>query len=113
MHGVRAQLWAPMEVKPPIDVSDVIRAYFELARQRREPSLLNIRLHLGRGSYSTIARIIESLCLVGRSGRYDRSKTEQRRGRPRELRRRHIRAHLPVVSTNLGQAEAYEGEGKV
>jgi hypothetical protein len=59
---------------------DVIRAYVALLRQRREPSLCNIRLELGRGSYSTIAAHLEALCLVRYGRRYRRTGVQ---GRPR------------------------------
>lgn len=63
-----------------ISSSDVVRAYVALIKQRREPTLLNLRLELGSGSYSTIAEHLERLRLVRRSTRYARP---QKRGRPR------------------------------
>lgn len=38
----------------PVTQIDVVRAYVALTRQGRPPSPTNIRLELGRGSYSTI-----------------------------------------------------------
>lgn len=44
--------------------ADVVRAYVELRREGRAPSLLNLRLQLGRGSYSTIARHLRTMAFV-------------------------------------------------
>lgn len=71
---------------------DVVRAYVALKRQGREPSLWNLRLELGFGSYSTIAEKLERLALVGRSGRYKRP-SPPKRGRPPK----HARNSVPVV----------------
>lgn len=60
-----------------------MRAYVSLKKQGREPTIMNIRLELGTGSYSTIADRLESLFLLGRRGRYLRERTPRRRGRPR------------------------------
>jgi len=69
--------------RPGISKADVVRAYVSLMKQRREPSLQNLRLEIGRGSYSTIASHVASLALArrGASGRHARraSGTEQRR----------------------------------
>lgn len=46
-----------------IQASDVVRAYIALRQQKREPTLLNLRLELGQGSYSTIARHLKGLGL--------------------------------------------------
>lgn len=62
---------------------DVIRAYVSLLQQRRSPSLINLRLELSIGSYSTIAARLSQLCLVGPTGPYRRNKHSRRRGRPR------------------------------
>lgn len=50
--------------RPGISNADVVRAYVELIQRRRRPSLLNLRLQLGRGSYSTIAQRLQRLALV-------------------------------------------------
>lgn len=44
--------------------ADVVRAYVELQREGRAPSLLNLRLQLGRGSYSTIARHLRTFAFA-------------------------------------------------
>jgi hypothetical protein len=62
--------------------ADVVRAYVSLRKQKREPSIVNLRLELGKGSYSTIAERLESLALIGRTGRYARKGPPKRRGRP-------------------------------
>lgn len=63
-----------------VQAADVVRAYVSLLKQRRSPSLLNIRLELGRGSFSTIATQLARLSLV-RDGR--RFRRTSKRGRPR------------------------------
>jgi len=42
---------------------DVLQAYIALLKQRRTPGPQNLRLELGRGSYSTIAKHVERLAL--------------------------------------------------
>ena len=81
---------------------DVIRAYVQLIRQRREPSLLNLRLQLGYGSYSTIAahldwidRPVIAVMTAGR-GRVVWSRYEHGRatGGPRNTTVDELRGHL-------------------
>lgn len=62
-----------------ISSSDVVRAYISLLRQQRRPTLLNLRLEIGSGSYSTIAQHLERLSMVRESRRFTRTK---KRGRP-------------------------------
>ena len=50
--------------RPGISSADVVRAYVALRRSRRRPSLLNLRLELGRGSFTTIAQRLERLAFV-------------------------------------------------
>jgi hypothetical protein len=69
--------------RPGISTSDVVRAYVSLMKQGRQPSLLNLRLELRTGSYSTIAAHLEKLSFVQRSSRFERTKN---RGRPRRPR---------------------------
>lgn len=59
--------------RPGVSKAEVVQAYVALLKQKREPSLLNLRLQLGRGSYSTIAAHVASLKLQrpGRFGRVD------------------------------------------
>lgn len=66
-----------------VQAADVIRAYVSLKKQGREPTLTNLRLELGRGSYSTIAEKLSSLKLIGRNGRFERRPPGNTRGRPR------------------------------
>lgn len=68
--------------RPGITGADVVRAVIALKRQGRDPSIVNLRLEIGKGSYSTIADRLESLALVGRRGRYTRKGPPKRRGRP-------------------------------
>jgi hypothetical protein len=69
-----------------LDKADLIRAYLSLRQAGREPSLLNLRLELGRGSYSTIAARLDELCLVDGRGRPLRHQAGRRgRGRPAKL----------------------------
>lgn len=63
-----------------VQAADVVRAYVSLLKQRRSPSLLNIRLELGRGSLSTIATQLERLSLIRNGQRFRRT---SKRGRPR------------------------------
>jgi len=56
--------------RPGLERADVIRAYVALVKQRRQPTLCNLRLELGKGNYSTIGAQLESLCFVGPGGRY-------------------------------------------
>ncbi|MFN9708391.1 MAG: hypothetical protein ACK53K_03880 [Burkholderiales bacterium] len=63
-----------------VQAADVVRAYVSLLKQRRSPSLLNIRLELGRGSFATIATQLERLSLVREGRRFRRT---NKRGRPR------------------------------
>lgn len=63
---------------------DVVKAYVSLIKQRRQPSLLNLRLEMGKGSYSTIAAHLEKLSFVQDSRRYMRTKKRGRPGRPQE-----------------------------
>jgi hypothetical protein len=65
-----------------ISGADLIRAYVSLQKQGRNPTVVNLRLELGRGSYSTIAARLESLALLGRQGRYKRKGPLKGRGRP-------------------------------
>ncbi len=44
--------------------ADVVRAYVALIREGRVAGPTNIRLELGRGSYSTIASHLKRLALV-------------------------------------------------
>lgn len=68
--------------RPGITGADVVRAFVALKKQGRDPSIVNLRLEIGKGSYSTIADRLESLALVGRRGRYVRKGPPKRRGRP-------------------------------
>lgn len=70
---------------PGVQRVDVVRAYVALMKQGREPTLCNLRLELGRGSYSTIAAHLQALCLVRRGERYERPGV---RGRRRSVIRR-------------------------
>lgn len=63
-----------------VQLTDVVGAYVALMKQRRRPSLLNIRLELGRGSYSTIAAHLERLSFVRNGERFQRTK---KKGRPK------------------------------
>ena len=69
--------------RPGISTSDVVRAYVALVKQRRQPTLLNLRLELGTGSYSTIAGHLEKLSLVQRSRKFIRTKKRGRPSRPK------------------------------
>lgn len=69
--------------RPGIELADVVRAYVSLLRQKRQPTLCNLRLEMQTGSYSTIAQHLGALMLVGRSERYRRQIHDRRRGRPR------------------------------
>lgn len=71
-----------MTCKLALSMADVARAYIALKRQRRQPTLLNLRLELGRGSYSTIAVFLERLQFVGEHGDRYRRRRERVRGRP-------------------------------
>lgn len=62
--------------------ADVVRAYVALKKQRREPTLQNLRLELGTGSFSTIAEKLADLRLVGRNGNLERRRAGRSRGRP-------------------------------
>jgi len=84
--------------RPGITGADVVRAYVALKKQGREPTLSNLRLELGRGSFTTIAARLESLSLVGRQGRYRRAGRPSRRGRPP------TRKTPPELSSGLGRA---------
>lgn len=60
--------------RPGITVSDVARAYQALREQGRPIGPVNIRLELGRGSFSTIVRGMRELGLASsRSPRKTRS----------------------------------------
>jgi hypothetical protein len=50
-----------------ITAADVVRAYVALLKQRRYPGPQNLRLELGTGSYTTIAKHLRALAL--RQGR--------------------------------------------
>jgi hypothetical protein len=50
--------------RPGLSAADVVRAYVALLRQRRHPGPTNIRLELGKGSFSTIAKYIDRLAFV-------------------------------------------------
>lgn len=63
--------------------ADVVRAYVALIKNNRQPTLLNLRLEMGAGSYSTIAAHLEKLSFVQHSSRFKRTKN---RGRPRRPR---------------------------
>jgi hypothetical protein len=41
--------------------SDTVKAYIALRKQNREPTLVNLRLELGRGSYSTLQKHLRML----------------------------------------------------
>jgi hypothetical protein len=75
--------------RPGISKVEVVRAYVSLMRQGREPSLQNLRLEIGRGSFSTIAAHVASLALAqkGVSGR------QARRARGTERRRADAELH--------------------
>jgi len=77
--------------RPGISKSEVVRAYVSLLKQRREPSLLNLRLELGHGSYTTIASHVEALRFIrpNASGRVDQhGKRLKTRGLKLSTRRR-------------------------
>jgi len=78
----REDQMASMEAHVEALAADVVRAYVSLMRQRRQPSLLNLRLELGAGSYSTIAGHLEKLSLVQRSRKFIRTKKRGRPSRP-------------------------------
>ncbi len=44
-----------------IQPRDTVRAYIALKKQERAPTLLNLRLELGRGSYSTLQKHLQML----------------------------------------------------
>lgn len=67
-----------------ISSADVVKAYVSLIKQRRQPTLLNLRLELGVGSYSTIAAHLERLSFVQESKRFRRTKKKGRPSRPQE-----------------------------
>lgn len=69
-----------------IEQTDVVRAYVSLLREGRRPTLLNMRLQLGRGSYSTIASRLVELRLVGADGQLLHGVPIQPRGRGRPRR---------------------------
>lgn len=69
--------------RPGIELADVVRAYVSLMRQKRTPTLCNLRLELQTGSYSTIAQHLAALSFIGRSERYRRQQNHRKRGRPR------------------------------
>lgn len=46
-----------------ITSDDVIRAYVALLKQGRKPGPTNLRLELGRGSYTTISQHVRRLAL--------------------------------------------------
>lgn len=50
--------------RPGLSAADVVRAYVALLRQGRLPGPTNLRLELGKGSFSTIAKHIERLAFV-------------------------------------------------
>ena len=49
--------------RPGITAIDVVRAYVALLKQRRYPGPQNLRLQLGTGSYTTIAKHVRALAL--------------------------------------------------
>lgn len=50
--------------RPGVSKADVVQAYVALLKQKRQPTLVNVRLEIGRGSYSTIGAHLRSLQLV-------------------------------------------------
>ena len=50
--------------RPGLSTADIVRAYVALLRQGRHPGPTNVRLELGRGSFSTIAKHIDRLAFV-------------------------------------------------
>lgn len=46
-----------------ITSADVVQAYVALLKQRRTPSLINLRLQLGWGSYASISHHLRRLAL--------------------------------------------------
>ena len=67
-----------------IDRSDVARAYAALLQQCRAPTLCNIRLELGTGSYSTIQKLLDSMQFPERASRAERRlMMANGRGRPK------------------------------
>lgn len=64
--------------RPGLSKAEVVRAYVSLLKQKREPSLLNLRLELGSGSYSTIGAHVASLKLKPPSSF---NRVDSRRGR--------------------------------
>lgn len=50
--------------RPGLSAADVVRAYVALLRQGRHPGPTNIRLELGKGSFSTIAKHIHRLAFI-------------------------------------------------
>jgi hypothetical protein len=69
-----------------LDKADVVRAYVTLLRDGRKPTLLNMRLELGQGSYTTIASRLQELRFVGVDGQYLYGRPAGTRGpgRPRK-----------------------------
>jgi hypothetical protein len=63
--------------RPGVSKTEVVQAYVALLKQKREPSLLNLRLQLGRGSYSTIGAHVASLKLW-RPGKAERGEVRSR-----------------------------------
>ena len=83
-----------------IDRSDVARAYAALLQQCRAPSLCNIRLQLGTGSYSTIQKILDTMQLQGRPSRTERRlMMANGRGRPKSTT--HAQLNRPQFADTL------------
>lgn len=62
--------------RPGISKADVVQAYVALLKQKRKPTLVNVRLELGRGSYSTIGAHLRALSLVDPRRCYDRHRQQ-------------------------------------
>lgn len=69
--------------RPGVSKTDVVQAYVALLKQKRQPTLVNVRLEIGRGSYSTIGAHLRSLQLVKpRTNDRQRQESQPSRGRP-------------------------------
>lgn len=80
-----------------ITSADVIRAYVALLKQGRKPSLINLRLQLGWGSYASISQHLRRLAL---------RQVALQAQRTSELGRAQASADALVQSTRFGTAAA-------
>ena len=68
--------------RPGITRPDVVRAYVSLMKQGREPTLCNLRLELGSGSYSTLKHHVDALAIVPMNHRF-RGRCAEKSRQPR------------------------------